>query len=177
MRKIITAIVSILLLSACSVNVSKDISQNEFSNINEYRKVSTGLDSLTLKPFELFKIMKFETIEKENDTHILLKEVDGNFRMRLRKDELNKFVYKGDFNRESNFKWSGNEATFYLKYYAENFKIRTLKREVLKGEDYKVIYGYRINELQNRSTIGTEPFNSGFYIIDILPMNKKFPRQ
>ena len=51
-----------------------------------------------------------------------------------------------------------------------------MKRNLSKGEGYKVIYTYRTNVLQNGHIKGTVFFNSGYYIIHIIPTNQKFNR-
>ena len=51
-----------------------------------------------------------------------------------------------------------------------------LKRELIKGQKYKVIFSFISDSQALRSNGGTENM-SGYYIVDIVNLNDKFQRQ
>lgn len=164
-------LLTFLFLASCGKGEIQKQKVNEFENFNEYRKVYTGIDSLQLKPFEMFKIMKFskdEMASMETETNqYSFNDVASGFYF---------LVENGFYGKFSDGK---NSSSLKLEYYngSNNGRRTYLNRKLIYGNEYKVIFSYRMNELQNRFPVATEMFDSGYYIIDILPMNEKFPRQ
>jgi hypothetical protein len=132
-----------------------------YKNIEKDRLVITGKDTLRLDPFELFSILTFkeissgmfEALEFENQNKNLFIRFDENWN-NFPLEEVN------------------NDKVFLeLKMFDG-----ILKRELTKGQKYKVIFSFKSDSEALRSNGGTENI-SGYYIVDIVSLNAKFQRQ
>jgi hypothetical protein len=132
-----------------------------YKNIEKDRLVITGKDTLRLDRFELFSILTFKEIslgmykslEFENQNENLSITFDENW---------NNFTHE-----------EGNNDKVFLKLKMFD---GILKRELTKGQKYKVIFSFKSDSEALRSNGGSENI-SGYYIVDIVSLNAKFQRQ
>lgn len=171
----ITFLTSILLLLAffesAVCQTKKPTTSDLYKNIENVRKVFTGNDSLELHPFEMFSILTFKAINTcamGGEYSILIMESE-KYGTSFYFDGLNN-DFKHD-NNEIDCDWKGKKATIFLKTIQD-----TLKRDIYKNEKYKVIFSYWNDSEVSRTNIPTEN-NSGYYIVDIIPLTSLFERQ
>ena len=129
-----------------------------YKNIEKDRLVITGKDTLRLDPFELFSILTFKEI-----TFIMDDEA-------LEFENQNKNIFLTFYNDSIH---EGSDDKVFLEL--EMFD-GILKRELIKGQKYKVIFSFISDSQALRSNGGTENM-SGYYIVDIVNLNDKFQRQ
>lgn len=168
----ITFLTSILLLLAffesAVCQTKKPTTSDLYKNIENVRKIFTGNDSLNLYPFEMFSIMTFKNIETCGMSSNLIMESE-KYNTTIYFDRiLNNFTYDDNVIECD---WRGKKATIFLKTIRD-----TLKRDVYKNEKYKVIFSYSNDSEVLRTNVPTE-YNSGFYIVDIIPLTSLFERQ
>lgn len=167
-----TIFISTLLLLAFFKPVfcqtKKPTTSDLYKNIENIRKVFTGNDSLKLYPFEMFSIMTFKNIAICGMNSSIIMESEKYNTIFSFDEVLNEFKYD-DAVIECD--WRGKKATIFLKTIRD-----TLKRDVYKTEKYKVIFSYSNDSEVLRTNVPTE-YNSGFYIVDIIPLTSLFERQ
>lgn len=161
-----------LFLFAASNSVfcqtKKPTSADLYKNIENIRNVFTGNDSLKLYPFEMFSIMTFKNIAICGMHSSIIMESEKYNTIFSFDEVLNEFKYDDTVNECD---WRGKKATVFLKTIRD-----TLKRDVYKNEKYKVIFSYSNDSEVLRTNVPTE-YNSGFYIVDIIPLTSLFERQ
>lgn len=139
-----------------------------YNDIERHRIIYEGKDSLVLWPFELFSVMKLKQVSIPGLYGSLEFEMDNGDSTIVFIDVLNKYTYDGGFKDDL---WTGKKVILELKTIEG-----ILKREIIKGEKYKVIYAYSNDSEVLRTNIPTE-HACGFYIVDIIKLNEKFQRQ
>lgn len=164
-----------MLFCFCSFNANcttKKEPLNVFENIEKYRTVWTGNDSIQLNPFEILVQLKFKDYEFGglNDREYLKFEsqdslADYNSIILFEEETITK---KMDFK---NGKWIGKSLILRLT------SSKDIHRELIKNKTYNAILAYKSDNTIARSNEPTDAFLLGYYIVDIVVPGHKFQRQ
>ncbi len=100
---------------------------------------------------------------------ILEFELDGSQEILEFDNSQNTFVWDGEFI--DNKGWTGSKIILSLATISD-----TIKREIIKGQKYQVLFSYQNDSEALRTNLGT-CIMSGYYIVDIIKMGQKFERQ
>ena len=152
---------------SCCVNLgcsTKKEPVNVFENIEKYRTVWTGTDSLQLNPFEFlvqfkFKNFDYPSLQFESQDSLAAYNTCVEYNCKF-------FPFHDDYK---NYIWTGKSLIL---------KFNDVNREILKNETYQAILGYNLEISTARNLDPEEYLGYGcYYIIDIVLPGHKFARQ
>ncbi|NVN94689.1 MAG: hypothetical protein HXX18_05335 [Bacteroidetes bacterium] len=168
----------VVLLGDCFGQTVKQKKSNhsKFCNIDEDRTIINGNDTIVLWPFELFSIATFLDVDYQDtfEKTYLIFQCSANDGKQYFSDWQNNFKINDSEMSTNNgiaYKWNGNKIILKLETVEDD-----LIREIKKGYKYKIIYCFESNSKLHRTNVATES-SDGYYIVDIVEYNKKFPRQ
>ena len=145
-----------------------------FKNVHERRIIIEETDSLILHPFEMFAKMRFDSIDyfAMNGPILLFTILENNevFSLQEGRGDTLTDLTKRDKN--------GDKISNYrIQLNLLSSGIREIKRELIGGNLYKVIFSYECKSPARRPGPWEGEDGSYYYIVDIAPYGSKFERQ
>lgn len=144
--------------------------QEMLCNVDVERKYRLDNQEITLRPFELFDLVKLDGVWMGLTNTTRFSVLNSSRKIEFH-DMVNEFEFDGEPVIDYSEIWKGKKVTFKLNTIGD-----VVFRQVDIGKTYKVIYAFKSDSEVHRTNIATE-YADGYYIVDILPMNTPFPRQ
>jgi hypothetical protein len=153
---------------------------NNICNIDESRKVISGKDTVFLKEFVFFQIVRFDRYDIGLGEYLYFDVVDSiqQFQFEYKNDELNRDTILQLISPFKEVVFSSFSNSF-KKIDIDNFEISLellsgkIKRRIQKNQLYKVLFAYSVDTKTIRDNVPTE-YYSDFEIIDIVPIGQPF---
>jgi hypothetical protein len=154
-----------------NINTTKNIIEsynhsNMFANIQNERIANTLNGKIRLHEFELYAIMIFKNCTGLGMFGTLQFIIEDSNKLIEFNSEQNKYEENGTYDK--NYNWTGNSVIIELERWND-----ILKRNVIKGNKYQVIFSYQSDSKSLRNDLPIE-HDSGYYIVDIVGLKDKF---